>query len=505
MERVDQPSTGGEYSGDASASASASWENFEESPPLPFPPRVPEFSRNTFREERFAGMNNDGSLMNNEGSSVMRDDAKSCFVASTAFSFFVVLTMAFGLYASETLRLGPNASILIKPNHLFVEYIKVETLNAAKGSMLYGFYKDPPLDAMLTWSETHKITLPSSTHKEWVYYLNEGSQVNISYSVNSLSSSPLVLVIVEEVGIESMQMCPDDRCEGNTGLAEWLKDPSYPNITLSWNIIHGNGSIQKDVSDSSTYYIAVGNLNDEFAEASVPQMKAFLYNTTESYYKCTPAEGECIFQLFFSGGNAAVLTSPGRMPGIVGGDWYVKVSYGPRWVTYLFGTGGMTFLLLLINYIMNHFHRTEQDTPRDQLGDIGSERSSLLAQHKDDDIPSWGSSYASISEDEEHKEDAQAGVVQGGKPVKDDENRQLCAICFDAPKNCFFIPCGHCVACFGCATRIVEGFGVCPICRRYTKKDMGISGREWPRVVFIFPLHWLLPFLSEELSHGVDD
>lgn len=43
-------------------------------------------------------------------------------------------------------------------------------------------------------------------------------------------------------------------------------------------------------------------------------IKASLYNTTESYYKCTPAEGQCTFQLFSSGGNAAVLTSPGRLP-----------------------------------------------------------------------------------------------------------------------------------------------------------------------------------------------
>lgn len=110
----------------------------------------------------------------------------------------------------------------------------------------------------------------------------------------------------------------------------------------------------------------------------------------------------------------------------------------------------MAFLLLLINYFMNHFRRTEQDTPRDQLGSIGSESNPLLS-HKDDNISSWGSSDASVSENEE---DTQAGVEQGGKQVKDDEySRRICAICFDAPKDCFFIPCGHCVACFGCATR----------------------------------------------------
>ncbi|KAL0451024.1 UNVERIFIED_CONTAM: E3 ubiquitin-protein ligase APD2 [Sesamum latifolium] len=188
MDRAEQPSTG-EYPGDASGAAS--WENIEESPPRPFPQRVPEFSHG----ERFPGMNyehglmnNEASLMTNENSSSLRDDDKSCFIASTTFSFLVAMTVAFGLYGSETLRLGPNTSMLITPNHLFVESVK-----------------------------------------EWIYYLNEGSQINISYSVDSLSSSSILLVIAE-----------------------------------------GNGSIQKAVSESSTYYIAVGNLNADVVKASLP-------------------------------------------------------------------------------------------------------------------------------------------------------------------------------------------------------------------------------------------
>ncbi|KAG8377025.1 hypothetical protein BUALT_Bualt09G0125200 [Buddleja alternifolia] len=460
---MEQPPNGGEYSGDASGSAPS--ENTLESPPLPFPHRLPEYSRNSFHGDRF-------DAMNNEGSSVIGEDSRSCFVVVITFVFFVAMTLTFGVYASETLLLGPNSSILIRPNRLFVESIKVVELDAVKGSMLYGFYKDPPLDVMITWSETHKIALPASTHKEWIYYFNEGSQINISYTVNSLSSSSLVLVIAQ----------------GNEDLAEWLEDPSYPYRT-SWNIIDGNGSIQKDVSKSSSYYIAVGNLHTEVVEAMRDPLsaerlirtcsadvmviqvhlnigiEASLYNTTEPYYKCALSQGQCTFPLDFRRGNAAVLTSPGRKPGMVGGDWRVELSYGPRWMTYLIGIGGMTALVFLINYILNHFRHTEQDTRRDQLGDIGSERNPLLS-HKDDNFSSQGSSYASLSGDEEHVEGAQEG-----KPIKDDEySQRLCAICFDAPKDCFFLPCGHCVTCFGCATRIVEASGTCPICRRRTKK-----------------------------------
>lgn len=47
------------------------------------------------------------------------------FYLCVLFLISVAITMAFGLYSPETLRLGPNSSILIQPNHLFVESIEV--------------------------------------------------------------------------------------------------------------------------------------------------------------------------------------------------------------------------------------------------------------------------------------------------------------------------------------------------------------------------------------------
>ena len=39
--------------------------------------------------------------------------------------------------------------------------------------------------------------------QEWVYYLNRGSQLNITYSVSSLSSSSLILVIAQGTYLKS--------------------------------------------------------------------------------------------------------------------------------------------------------------------------------------------------------------------------------------------------------------------------------------------------------------
>ncbi|CAL5351490.1 unnamed protein product [Camellia sinensis] len=391
-----------------------------------------------------------------ETSPLLREDAWSCMIVVFTFWFFVSMTLILGVYGSVNLQLGPNSSLLITPNTLFVESITVEQLDEAKnGPILYGFYKEPQADVELTWSQTHNTSLPSGFQKEWIYMLNMGSQINISYSVNSPSPSSIILIIAQ----------------GSEGFAQWLEDPSYPNSTLSWNIINGSGIIQQDIWTSASYYVAVGNLNSEEVEVQLNlKVKAILYNTTEAYYNCAVACGACNLKMLFPSGNAVVLTSPGPEQGT--NVWQVQLSYGPRWLTYLVGIGGLTLLVLSAFYMFNNFQCTREEGTRFQFGEMRSERAPLL--QKDDDLSSWGSSCDSVSQDDEDLEDELALGSLEGMPLKDGEYnnniRRLCAICFDAPRDCFFLPCGHCVACFACGTRIAELTGTCPICRRNIKK-----------------------------------
>lgn len=30
---------------------------------------------------------------------------------------------------------------------------------------------------------------------------------------------------------------------------------------------------------------------------------------------------------------------------------------------------------------------------------------------------------------------------------------KICVVCYDHSRNCFFVPCGHCVTCYACAQR----------------------------------------------------
>ncbi|KAF5471532.1 hypothetical protein F2P56_008319, partial [Juglans regia] len=446
-----------ESSGNAASSSSSSQvrvaEDYRDQHQLQF--RHPEI------EPPQIGMSyrgNTNPLAFDDASTVIGDDAWSCIIVLLTFWFFVSMTLILGVYGPANLSLGPNSSLLLQPNPIFVQSIKVEELNkSAVGPMLYGFYKTPPLDSVTTWSETRNVSIQADSHQEWVYFLNEGSQINISYSVNSLSSSVFLII-----------------AEGNEGLAQWLEDPTYPNTTLSWNLIHGNGMITQEIFKPSSYYVALGNLNTEKVEVLLNlRVEAYLYNTTESYYKCSFTGGLCSLGILFPNGNAAVLTSPSTEQGKTSDEWQVKLSYGPRWATYIVGIGVMSMLMFLAFNFLNKFQFTH-DRRRDvQYGEVGSERAPLLS-YKDDDLSSWGSSYDSLSHDEDDIEDFLALGAPEGKLLVDGENsnntRRLCAICFDAPRDCFFLPCGHCVACFACGTRIAEAAGTCPVCHRNMKK-----------------------------------
>lgn len=121
-------------------------------------------------------------------------------------------------------------------------------------------------------------------------------------------------------------------------------------------------------------------------------------------------------------------------------------------------SGGMTVLMIIAFHFLNKYRCTNEDDTRDsQVGFDSSARDPLLT-NKDDDISSWGSSYDSASNDEEDIQEFLATYSIEGKPYKEvdhegNNTRRLCAICYDAPRDCFFLPCGHCVACFDCSTR----------------------------------------------------
>ncbi|CAA0832820.1 RING/U-box superfamily protein [Striga hermonthica] len=72
--------------------------------------------------------------------------------------------------------------------------------------------------------------------------------------------------------------------------------------------------------------------------------------------------------------------------------------------------------------------------------------------------------YGTNDSDHDHCE---SGSNNGCSSSSEDlYDGKICVICYDDQRNCFFIPCGHCVTCHKCAHRIVkEESKSCPICR----------------------------------------
>ncbi|KAJ8642469.1 hypothetical protein MRB53_019163 [Persea americana] len=258
----------------------------------------PSHEREDLQQQQSISYRVNISISDASSSTETRDEAWSCLVVLVTFWFFAAsMTLILGFYGSVNLHLGPNCSRLLQASSFFVQDIKVRAdAEPTPGPMLYGFSRPPLLDVETTSSETHNVTVPINFHKEWIYYLNEGSQINVSYSVKSKSSYPLFLVIAK----------------GKESLIEWTENLSYPNTTLSWNIIHGNGWIQQEIVKPSDYYIAVGNLNAQVVEVQLDfSIRALLYNTTRAYYKCSLNHNLCGLKLFIFGANAAVLATPG--------------------------------------------------------------------------------------------------------------------------------------------------------------------------------------------------
>ncbi|KAG2335049.1 hypothetical protein Bca52824_006229 [Brassica carinata] len=389
-----------------------------------------------------------GSIVASENprntSTTSPEDPWSCVVVVATFCVFVSMTLILGLYGTTNVWLGPNSSFLIKPTSLFVQTVIVEELgNKGSGLMLYGFNQPPQLHVLANWSEVHYLAVPNDSYKYWIQYLNKGSRVKVSYNVESLPSS-LYLVIAQ----------------GVDGLSEWVQDPTRPDTTLSWHLISDSGFIEQDITKSSSYYIAVGNVYLNEVKATIDiQVEGVLYDTTNAYYNCTFPNDKCTLRVPLFGTNAAVLTSPGPKLNNSKNEFCAKLSYEPRWIAYIICMGVVTALLLILSSVFNKRQQavSENDETVDENDDVAP-----LIPGKDDDNSSWCSSYSSILTSTEELEGAH-GDAQSS-------TRYLCAICFDAPRDCFFLSCGHCVACFQCGTRIAETSGFCPVCRRKIRK-----------------------------------
>lgn len=176
----------------------------------------------------------------------------SCFAVVIIFWFFVSMAMIVGVYGPRNVWIGPNSSLLIEPNTIFVQSVKVKELDDSKSGLeLFGFYASPPLDVVVNWSDSRLASVSHNSYKEWPYYLNKGASLNISYGVKPEGRSARLVV---------------DEGPASYGL---LEKHASQNTALSWNLIRGSGTIEVKISKSSSYYVAVANSNMKDVEVII--------------------------------------------------------------------------------------------------------------------------------------------------------------------------------------------------------------------------------------------
>ncbi|KAJ8567312.1 hypothetical protein K7X08_019520 [Anisodus acutangulus] len=80
--------------------------------------------------------------------------------------------------------------------------------------------------------------------------------------------------------------------------------------------------------------------------------------------------------------------------------------------------------------------------------------------------PGASFTYGTCDED-----DLESGNYSRSSSSEDLYDENICIICYDEKRNCFFIPCDHFATCHSCAKRITEEENKnCPICRRVIQR-----------------------------------
>lgn len=355
------------------------------------------------------------------------------------------MALMLGYYGPVELVVSPGCSRLVQASSFLVQDIKVRMEEGSQGNdglVLYGLAGAPPIDVPAAWSEARRVVVPANSRREWVYFLNRGSQIEVAYSVKPETELPYPLCITIAQGKESF--------------TQWTGKPSVHNTTLLWHLVHGTGTIKQTINFSYEYYIAVRNLNDRDTAVLLDiRIRTMFHNTTGADYICSPGHVLCTYRLPLLGQNVAVLSS-GLKEGLNADDeQYVKLSYEPRWIVYVVGSAILAVALLLLYEILS----TLLGLCNGGSPSNADQRTSLLTSKEEEDA-SLGSSYDSVSHDGEDDDVEE----------RDEAGRHLCVVCCDARKDCFFLPCGHSATCHSCGTRIVEEDGSCPFCRRKLKK-----------------------------------
>ncbi|KAM3319971.1 hypothetical protein P3S67_007171 [Capsicum chacoense] len=159
-----------------------------------------------------------------------------------------------------------------------------------------------------------------------------------------------------------------------------------------------------------------------------------MYDVKKAESKCSIKKRHCRLNLSYLSPQYVVVETPDTDLSRV----YVEISFITRFVTYIVVLGVAIIITCLIMKSLGSCHDESyaEDSP---VSREVTETDPILPQKEVRSI------YGTCNEEEDCGRSSSSEDLYDGR---------ICVICYDNPRNCFFVPCGHCVTCQKCALRL---------------------------------------------------
>ncbi|KAL3690230.1 hypothetical protein R1sor_016539 [Riccia sorocarpa] len=361
------------------------------------------------------------------------DRKTAALSANSGCTFFLLIASlivtgwAYSFYGTKTIGLDVNTSRLVTAHAYFARNIRFTNKGEFEGPALYSFDREPHLNSEVKWSDYQNFTL-NYWHQEYYYYLNKGSIVRMKSKVDIPEKFFVYFKVVR----------------GEDDLQSFLERPDQASIRLRDYLEY-----KFEATENDDYLFTFANIHYVDAQVAYElEINSKQYDVRHAKKRCS-LKSHCELELSLFGSRYAVLETPGVGQTPVD-NWEVEVSYGFRWGPFV-----ILFALIVLSYFVKRaiILRTNYDSY-----DTFAERAPLVAEAE-------GTSPTAPALPTSNYEQAAHAPHGKGTEVVDDHNQ--CSVCFDAPKDSFFVPCGHRATCFACGLRISSSEqATCPICRK---------------------------------------
>lgn len=361
-------------------------------------------------------------------------ETRVCLLAPLSICLCVAISMRYGYYGDCDMLLGPSSSRLFEANSVFVKQVHV-TDTDRKGVVLYGFSQKPELSLEESWSVSNYMIVGSYSHKGFSLWLNKGSRIQLGLEAEKTSLNQLDVSVSK--GVREY---------------ETLLPPNSLGADL-FNYDTAGKAAEYVIEEDDRYCIGITNLNPRSIMVVMHvNVSSKMYDSTKAKSMCSTGSGTCHLNLLFPITQYVVVTTPNN--GDLG-QWHVELSFVARLLAYICILGVVVIIIFLLLKLLGACNE-ENHEPEHPVTRVAAETEPLLPE-KVFRLP-----YGTDEEDRESSRGSSSEDLYDGK---------ICVICYDMPRNCFFVPCGHCATCQDCANRIMEGeTRVCPICRRLIHK-----------------------------------